>query len=348
MKRRVLCVFLIILYLLVVCTMLSAKIEEEMSTLVKVEKRTSSRQTGRSMTINIRAVYTDSEGDHLYEVREGEGWDNGLRTYDVPGFGINMVDGVATLYGPRDYVFVRAASRQPRDGELATIVEEFETGKDMYLYYYKHGVPTEWDLPPYLTVIAQSKNALLMENSEGAFPFLPHLAKTWTVTTDMADRVFSLTEADAFLTELPAVTKVFAILGCGIILLLFSWCLSVSMVENKWLIRINVILIIVSLAFFLFALSLIDLPASMLPSVNIFDFEYYREEFFLLSDLITQLEANYAFPSFCINDYCALAISEALGVFYILISILTIETVISILFWRKNLVNKDPSRLFIQ
>lgn len=342
MKRRVLCVFLLILYLLIVCTMLSAKIEEEMSTLVKVEKRTSSRQTGRSMTINIRAVYTDSEGDHLYEVREGEGWDNGLRTYDVPGFGINMVDGVATLYGPRDYVFVRAASRQPRDGELVIVVEEFDTGKDTYLYYYKHGIPTEWDLPPYLTVITQSENALLMENSEGTFPFLPHLAKTWTVTTDMADRVFSLTEAEAFLTELPDVAKAFSILGFGIILFLFSWCLSVWAVENKWMIRINAILISVSLFFFHSSLSSIDLPASTLPSVNIFDFEYYREEYFLLAELITQLETNYTLPSFCIKDYCALATADTLGVFYLLISILTIEMVIFNLFRRKNPVKNDP------
>lgn len=280
MKRRVLCVFLLILYLLVVCTMLSAKIEEEMSTLVKVEKRTSSRQTGRSMTINIRAVYTDSEGDHLYEVREGEGWDNGLRTYDVPGFGINMVDGVATLYGPRDYVFVRAASRQPRDGELATIVEEFETGKDTYLYYYKHGIPTEWDLPPYLTVIAQSENALLMENSEGTFPFLPHLAKTWTVTTDMANRVFSLSEVCLFLNELPKVTLAFTLFGMGLILLLISFLL----LNDRKLLYGNTVAIVTMTGLWGLVLSKIDLPASLLPSSNILDLEYYKNEMILIGE----------------------------------------------------------------
>ena len=284
MKRRVLCVLLLILYLLVVCTMLSAKIEEEMSTLVKVEKRTSSRQTGRSMTINIRAVYTDSDGDHLYEVREGEGWDNGLRTYDVPGFGINMVDGVATLYGPRDYVFVRAASRQPRDGELATIVEKFETGKDIYLYYYKHGIPTEWDLPPYLTVIAQSGKALLVENSKAEFPFLPHTAKTWTVTTDMADQVFSLTEAETFLNELPKVACVFSIIFVGVGIWLVSCCLNIKkrkIVSLGWL---NITLVIASFCFVQWALKGIDLPASILTRNNIFQLDYYWAEYSVMID----------------------------------------------------------------
>lgn len=283
MKRRVLCVFLLILYLLVVCTMLSAKIEEEMSTLVKVEKRASSRQTGRSMTIDIRAVYTDSEGDHLYEVREGEGWDTGLRTYDIPGFGLNMVDGVASLYGLRDYALVRSASRQPRDGGLAIIVEEFETGKDTYLYVYKHGVPEEWELPPYLTVIAQSENALLVENAKATFPFLPHTAKTWTVTTDMAYRVFSLTEVRLFLKELPQVTLALLLLAAGFLLLTISCLLSTNWQENRFLIYGNAVGIIAVFLLFCLMANKIDLPASLLPSSSILDLAYYKNEMLLVA-----------------------------------------------------------------
>lgn len=304
MKRRVLCVFLLILYLLVVCTMLSAKIAEEMSTLVKVEKRTSSRQTGRSMTINIRAVYTDPEGDHLYEVRDGEGWNTGLRTYDVSGFGINMVDGVATLYGPRDYVFVRAASRQPRDGELAIVVEEFETGKDTYLYYYKHGIPEEWDLPPYLKVIAQSENSLLTENTEGTFPFLPHLAKTWTITTDMADRVFSLSEVCQFLRELPKATLAFTLLGMGLLLLLISFLL----LDDRKLLYGNIATIGTMTGLFGLVLSKIDLPASLLPSSNILDLEYYKNEMILIvEELECMAEQSYSIPELMndIQQQCA-------------------------------------------
>lgn len=283
MKRRVLCAFLLIFYLLVVCTMLSAKIEEEMSTLVKVEKRASSRQTGRSMTIDIRAVYTDSEGDHLYEVREGDGWDTGLRTYDIPGFGLNMVDGVASLYGLRDYALVRSASRQPRDGELAIIVEEFETGKDTYLYVYKHGVPEEWDLPLYLTVVAQSENALLVENAEAAFPFLPHTAKTWTVTTDMAYRVFSLTEVCLFLKELLQITLTFLLLAAGFILLTISCLLSTNWQENRFLIYGNAVGIIAMFILFCLMANKIDLPASLLPSSSILDIAYYKNEMLLVA-----------------------------------------------------------------
>lgn len=298
MKRRVLCVFFLILYLLVVCTMLSAKIEEEMSTLVKVEKRTSSRQTGRSMSINIRAVYTDSEGDHLYEVREGEGWDRGLRTYDVPGFGLNMIEGIATLYGPRDYTFVRAASRQPREGELAIIVEDFETGTDTYLYHYRHGIPTEWDLPPYLTVITQSEHALLMENSKAEFPFLPHLAKTWTVTTDMADQVFSLSEVFLFLKELPKVTLAFTLLGMSVLLLLTSYLL----LDDRKLFYSNMVGIIIVTGLFSIVLRKIDFPASLLPSSSILDLDYYKNEILLIAKELENMgEVKYNIPNIIFN-----------------------------------------------
>lgn len=279
MKRKVLCIFSLILYLLVVCTMLSGKIEKEMATLVQVEKRTSGKSADQAMTLNIRAVFTDSEGDHLYEVREGDGWDSGLRSYDVPGFGLNFLKGVVTLYGSRDYSFVKSASRQPQDGELAIIVEEFETGKDTYLYYYDHGVPEEWDLPPYLTVIAQSENALLVENAEAEFPFLPHTAKTWTVTTDMADRVFSLSEVCLFLKELPKVTLVFTLLGMGGLLLLIS-CL---LLDDRKLLYGNMAGMMGMIGLSCLTIRKIDLPASLLPSSSVLDLEYYKNEMLLIA-----------------------------------------------------------------
>lgn len=280
MKRRVLFLFLLILYLLVACSMLSAKIEEEMATLVQVEKRTSSSPTGQTMTLNIRAVFTDSEGDHLYEVREGDGWDSGLRSYDVPGFGIDFMKGVVSVYGSRDYSFIKSASRQPQNGELAIIVEEFATGQDSYLYYYNNGVPTQWELPQYLTVIARSDNALLTDNSEGTFPFLPHTAKTLTVTTDMADRVFSLSEVCMFLKELPKVTLAFTLLGMGFLLLLLFPLFS----ADRKLLYGNMTGVIAIMVFFGLELSKIDLPASLLPSTSILDLEYYKNEMRLIAN----------------------------------------------------------------
>ena len=289
MKRSVLCVFLLILYLLLVCTMLSAKIEEEMATLVQVERRTSSKGTGRTMTLDFRAVFTDSEGDHLYEVREGEGWSHGLRAYEVTGFSLDFMQGVVTLYGPRDYSFVKSASRQPKDGELVKIVEEFEMGKDTYLYCYKYGVPEELDMPPYLTVVGQSESALLIENSEGTFPFLPHTAKTWTVTTDAANRVFSLTEAEMFLNELPKVACVFAIIFVGVGIWLVSCCLNIRKCKIASLGWLNITLVIVSLCVVQWALKGIDLPASILPSNNIFQWDYYWAEYSVMIDELKKL-----------------------------------------------------------
>lgn len=288
-KRKVLCIFSLILYLLAACTILSAKIEEEMTTLVRVEKKTSSKRTGRSITLESRSIFIDEEGNHLYEVREGSGWKNGLRIYEVPSFGLDAMGGEVSLWGVRDYVFIRSASRHPQEGELAEVVEEFKTVNDQYLLYYHDGIPNVRDFPSNTELIAQSDNAFLLDVKDASLPFFPHLVKTQTVVTDMADRIFSLTEAEMFLNELPKIAKAHCILTFGITLCLFSWCLSVWAIENKWMIRINAILISASLFFFHSSLSSIDLPASMLPPVNIFDREYYQEEFMLLFEIISKL-----------------------------------------------------------
>lgn len=287
MKKKVLCVFSLVLYLLVACTILSGKIEEEMMTLVQVEKRTSSKTTGRSMTLSLRAIYTDKQGDHLYEVREGTGWESGQRSYEVPSWGMDPVNGIASLYGTRDYNFVKSASRQPLEGELARIVEEFETANDTYLYYYNPGVPNGLDLPANLEVIAQSENALLVDVTDGTLPFLPHTAKTWTVTTDLSDRVFSLTEAEAFLNQLPIVMVTFMIAASGV---LFWVCGCVAGLKKRngavWLNTLAACIALIALAV---ALRQIDLPASLLPSANIFDFAHYQEEFSFIFDSLREL-----------------------------------------------------------
>ncbi len=288
MKRRILCLFSLVLYLMAACTILSAKIEEEMTTLVQIEKKTSSKQTGRSMELNSRSLFIDETGDHLYEVKEGTGWESGLRAYEVPSFGLDVMASRVSLYGVRDYVFVRSASRQPQDGELAVVVEEFETIHDQVLLYYEDGIPKVRDFPAGTELIGETENAFLLDVPECSSPFFPHAMKTQAVVTDMADRIISLTEAERFLNELPKVGKVVVILIAGIILWGVSCFLGICAKKYKILIWLNIGLITVLLFYLQYTLGTIDFPASMLPKQNILELSYYKSTINLI---VTNMEA---------------------------------------------------------
>lgn len=295
MNKKLIRIFSLVLYLLLACTLLSGKIQEEMTILVKGAYKTSSKSTGRDVTIDWRSVYTQwnedeqQYGDHLYEVREGTGWDQGLRCYDVEGFGLNPVMGIASLYTTRNMTLVQSVSRIPQEGELAKLVEP-EIVDDTYLYCYKNGAPEEdtWDLPMYVEVIGQSENALLMAATNVESPFLPLTAKTWTVTTDAAKQVFSLTEAENFLRQLPGVT-----LSAGCLMLgLVFWCCSWIPTERRAFSLFPTVGMLLSLLALWYALGRFDLPASLMPSTHIFDISHYREEFSLIFQSLTELDLS--------------------------------------------------------
>ncbi len=279
MKKRILCVFFLALYLLAACTILSFQIEEEMRPLVQITKRTSSKVTGRAMQVGIRAIFQDGQ-DHLMEMREGTGWESGQRAYEVYGYGMNMADGVATLYGVRDYTFITSASRIPQEGELVRVVEKFEKVDDVYLYYYgSSDPPVNQEFPTNATMIGVSDRAILMDMENVDAPFLPHTAKTWTVGTDMSDKIFSFMEVERFFGELPKVAQVPTVLLFGLVLWILSCFLSIHSEDNKVLLWINAVLAVLSLGYLQYTLGTIDLPASLLPSNSLLDFAAYRETF---------------------------------------------------------------------
>lgn len=284
MKKKLLCLLCLTLYLLSACIILSLKIEEEMATLVEVDERITDKAVARSITLPLRAVYTDPEGDHLYEVREGSGWEDGLRIREFASFSLDLVQGTASIYGTGDYRLVRSSSRQPQTGELAAIVKEFETINDRYLLYYEDGIPNVRDFPANAQLIGQSDHAFLLDMTEVSLPFFAHTMETQSVVTDMTDRIFSLTEAELFLQELPKVCVVFSILLFGILLCLASCCLKRP--SRPW-IACNGLLLPASLALLQYTLGKIDLPASLLPPANIFDWQYYADEFTLLFEALS-------------------------------------------------------------
>lgn len=288
MKKRVICIFSLILYLLLACGVLSVKIEGEMTTQAKVVKR---QNRGESFSINPSVLFSDEEGEYLYDVIEGTGWDSGLRARELPSeswymdaYGSVKFDGSAQAYR-----FIYSASRQPRDGEKIFTVEKFEKGKDQYLYLYPEGIPEAWELPGNAEIIARTERALLLDMTDAEFPFFRHTAETLNDSTKLSEDVFSLMEVAQFLEALPGVLTVFLFLTGGVIFWSLACGCSFRADENKLLVGGNGLLAAASLGCMAFSLRSIELPASMLPTDNIFDWQYYREELYTVLNTLNDL-----------------------------------------------------------
>ena len=74
MKRRIICVFSFLLLLLVFCTLLAPKVEEEMATLVDARKKAD--KTGRGVTVGSNVVEWKNTDDRLFILVEGNGWES--------------------------------------------------------------------------------------------------------------------------------------------------------------------------------------------------------------------------------------------------------------------------------
>lgn len=291
MKKKVLCIFSLILYILVACTFLSGKIETEMLTQTEVQTTNAKGSSGQTIKLSLRVLFTDTEGDHLYEVIDGTGWESGLRIREIPSslWSIDPVFSTVNISGGKDYRFVLSASRQPQPGELAEILGKSQKADDRYLAIYTRAVPEEITLPTTAEIIAQSSNALLLNMTDAVTPFQQHRAKTMTVTTDMANRIFSLTDVVQFLEALPLVALLVTLLLAPVLIWLYSCLLAGNASENKAFLLANIGVVIGLLCCAIGVMNMIDLPASLLPASNILEFSYYSSEFSMVFQALHDL-----------------------------------------------------------
>lgn len=290
MKKKVLCFFSLVLYLLAACTMLSEKIEEEMTTLVQIDFRKAAGSfdpTSQSMD----SLFTDEAGQHLYEVVDGAGWESGLRIREIPE-GVWSLAYARNVYvevpGGENYRFITSASRQPPEGGLVKIVEKFKTGEDRYLVIYPDTVPEILELPENTEISAQDGNTLLLDMKKAQFPFFEHSVKKLSDAMGAADRIFSLTEVELFLKELPAAAMTALLILAALILWGYSCLLSAGVQVHRGLLGVNALLILASLGAMHPVLGSIDFPASLLPSGSILDWRHYADT---LSCVFSALEA---------------------------------------------------------
>jgi len=294
MKRRVLCSLALTLYLLAAATILSQWIEQEMITQVQLREVLFDKFSGKPVELPLSSVFQTGDGDHLYEVVEGSGWEQGARIQDAPGsnWWPKFEEGLISLTCDRDFRVVRSASRYPRVGEKVQILENIHLVNDRYLAVYSRAIPKPSDvlfgrLAYGMEPVAQSDRAMLLDIIRGNAPFLEHYVKGTSIITDSADRIFSLTDVESFLKQLPMLTALTALLIAPVELWAWSCCLLRR--ERRGMVALNAGLAAAAMVLAVVLIGRIDLPSSLMPTDHIFEFDYYAQELRTVAGALQEL-----------------------------------------------------------
>lgn len=277
MKRKVLCLFSFLLILLVFCTFLSPKAEEEMHTLVEA-KHAEGSKIGRKRNVYIgsSAVTWVESKDVLYNIIEGSGWESGLRLAEIPPEYYDRYESRVEMGSGTDYWYVTTASRDPVAGGGVTVVEETQKGEDVYLLWRPDEITGLEKLPNSMEVLSNTENTALVAIHAGTFPFFEH--RVWyTLQKYMGEeiRIYSIHDATEFLHCLPWIAGIAAVL----IVCLLLWAASFLLPLRKGTLWVNGLLITGSLGSLFWLTTNFDLPASLMPKESILDISHYLQTF---------------------------------------------------------------------
>ena len=276
MKRRVLCIFVLILWGLVFCTMLSVRIEQLMIPEVVL---TQADESELSPHIALDSLFFDDTGMHLYRPREGTGWETGTRIYEEEinnySVGENQLD--LKFFGS----YVRYASKPLRSGDEISIKSDLENRDDTWLAIFPEGIP---QLSDALTPTAEAENALLFNVTDTPQPFMADRAKSTILpVTELANEnagsFYSLSDVKSFLSQLPLLAALLSLSLFVLILWIYSFILSRRAKENRAKLIFHGVLGILALLAVPLILLHIALPSSLLPQYRITDVAYYMREF---------------------------------------------------------------------
>ena len=273
MKKRVLCFSSFLMYILIVCTALSGKIEDTMMTRVEIGP-VNTKAVHETVTRELpeRALFRDEQGIHLYEVSDGSGWEGGKRIREVSGWTL-QADGTVTVPGYPDTAYVYSANRQPKPGEQVLVLERSEKGTDIYLALYPDGIPENVEYPTGVAALSLGNHAIFMEGTDFLLPFLEHRAKTEGEILSGAERIFSWNDVIQFLNQVPGIFRILCTVGMGLLFLGAAW---VQRARGNRLFWGNFMVSVGMLFVLRYLLRSVDLPLSMLPKDNLLAISSYQ------------------------------------------------------------------------
>jgi len=246
MKRKVLCIFSLIAYLLLFCTCLAPTVEREMATLADV-KVIKAKTTTNSALPAYAAQWDQMQG--LFHIVEGSGWTTGPRVEQIPDQYYSISHSHITLHPGTPYALILSASRTPKEGDRVESVETKESPGEKLIVFCPKGILAVAPLQNNFTVLRQGEKTILLDTMSIKMPYFEHRMKNALVDRITAEqlRIYSYSDAKSFLSQLPLV----AVLGALLLFGLTVWAGACRMTKKQqpgWLLWANAGLLGVSLS----------------------------------------------------------------------------------------------------
>ena len=275
MKRRVVSVGILVFWMLLVCTVLSGKIEELMTVQFVPAKAEQMEKDGVFWWALPSDFLIEGEnGKGLYRAVKKEGWEEGLRA-ELTDPSIYQVEGESLLFPGESYdQYLGYASRPVAEGDLLEICVPRPDGEDVLLIVTR-GVSEK--SPAIRKQAEEETEEAILIIRERYQPFLESQARAELGISDDS-RIYSLEELKGLFQSLP----VLAGMGILLVLSILLWCHSFRMLKE---LRNNRLRIAADagagILFFWAFLELtggLSLPSSLLPMRNILEVRHYIRE----------------------------------------------------------------------
>lgn len=277
MKRKVLCIFSLIAYLLLFCTCLAPTVERQMA--VRADVKVIKAKTTTNTTLPAySAQWGDIQG--LFQIVEGSGWNTGSRVAEIPVQYYSNAGGHIILHPGTPYTLILSASRTPKEGDRVEPVETEESPNEKLIVYCPEGIQYVSPLQNNFTVLHQGEKGMLLDTMGIKMPYFEHRMKNALADRIMAEglRIYSYSDAEGFLRQLPLA----AVPGAVLLFALTVWagiCRIVKKQQPGWLLWMNAGILGLTLLLPGLVGGKLELPASLMPPDNILNIAHYRQEF---------------------------------------------------------------------
>lgn len=274
MKKKALCIFILIFWLVGACTFLSAKIEEQMIPQVTTAEASGGFGSSKS-TLPLDCLMMDETGLHLYTIYEGAGWEAGTRveeahtTYYITENELEL----DSAWGK----YIRYSSKPLKPGELVNEVRSNQSEPDQWLAVFPDGAPELESLPEGMEIVERNDHVVQISVEKSNVPFMEARAKSQIPELAEA-KVYSFASMTQFLDNFAGFALLLFLLFAALALWVCSCIFAKHARENRVLLLINLAVGIILLACVPVVLQSIDLPSSLLPREHITDFSYYAQE----------------------------------------------------------------------
>lgn len=278
MKKKALLIFILIFWMLIACTLLSVKVEEQMIPQVTTVEASTGYDYSSDPELPLDCLFFDDYGAHLYSTYEGTGWEAGVRVKEQDSG--SYILGEESIFLPNSWggTFIEYASKPLKPGELVLVERGGDKVEDYWLAVFSEEKPAFNALPEEVALKEESGSAVLLEASKAQEPYMDGRVKSMVPELYNA-HVYSFGEMRKFLDALPQVGLTAAIILAALTLWVCSCFMAKDVKKHKIGLAVSAVFSLLLLVGLHFVLGTIDLPSSLLPKEQITDIGYFYQEY---------------------------------------------------------------------